>query len=151
MYKKTITYTDYNGDQKTEDFYFNVTKAELMEMEMEKDGGMAEYLTTLVESTNPKEIIAVIKDLIRRSIGKKSEDGRRFIKNQEIVDDFMQTEAYSELFMEFASDAEEAARFVNGIVPNEVAAAAKKKSEEDKRTPVKLEDMLPASPTGPGN
>lgn len=131
MYCKTITYTDYDGNKHTEDYYFNISKAELLEMEMERDGGMIEYLNTIVEAENPKEVINVFKEFIRRSIGKKSVDGKRFMKNQEITDNFMASEAYSELFMELITNAEESANFINRIIPQDLAAEAATKMAKD--------------------
>jgi hypothetical protein len=117
MLKKTVTYEDYDGNVRTEDFYFNLTKAEVAEMEMSTDGGMSNMLQRIVKSNDTKRIIEVFKDLVLRSYGEKSPDGRRFIKNQAIKDGFSQTEAYSQIFMELATDAELAAAFVNGITP----------------------------------
>ena len=127
MLKKTITYHDYNGVEYTQDFYFNLSKAEIMEMEMGTTGGLAEMITTIVAAQDAPAIIKIFKDLILKSYGEKSADGKRFIKSDEISTAFTQTEAYSELFMELATDAEAAAAFVNGIIPadmaKEVAAA----------------------------
>jgi hypothetical protein len=118
MLKKTITYVDFDGNERTEDFYFNLTKAELTEMELSSEGGLAKTLTKIVQTQDAKRIVEIMKDLILKSYGEKSLDGKRFIKNQELRDSFVQTVAYSELFMELASDAELAAVFVNGIIPN---------------------------------
>ena len=127
MLKKTITYHDYNGVEYTQDFYFNLSKAEIMEMEMGTTGGLAEMITKIVAAQDAPAIIKIFKDLILKSYGEKSADGKRFIKSNEISTAFTQTEAYSELFMELATDAEAAAAFVNGIIPadmaKEVAAA----------------------------
>lgn len=123
MLKKTITYTDYNETKRTEDFYFNLTKAEIMEMEMSTSGGLAEMIQRIVKAQDQPAIIKVFKDLVLRAYGEKSADGRRFIKNDEIRDAFSQTEAYSILFMELASDADKAAAFVNGITPADVDAS----------------------------
>lgn len=117
MLKKTITYTDFDGNERTEDFYFNLTKAEAMEMEMSTDGGFHKLLTKIVAEKDTKRIIEHFKDLILRAYGVKSPDGKRFIKNEEIRDSFAQTEAYSVLFMELATNAEASAAFVNGILP----------------------------------
>lgn len=122
MLKKTITFTDYNGTPRTEDFYFNLTKAEITEMEMGTSGGLAEMIKRIVAAQDAPAIIKVFKELILKAYGVKSPDGRRFIKSQELSDEFSQTEAYSELFMELAQDAEKAAEFVNGIVPAGAAA-----------------------------
>ena len=127
MLKKAITYHDYNGVEYTQDFYFNLSKAEIMEMEMGTTGGLAEMITKIVAAQDAPAIIKIFKDLILKSYGEKSADGKRFIKSDEISTAFTQTEAYSELFMELATDAEAAAAFVNGIIPadmaKEVAAA----------------------------
>lgn len=118
MLKKTITYTDYNGIERTEDHYFNLTKAEIMELELGTAGGFAEMIQRIVDAQDAPSIIKVFKDLILKAYGEKSPDGKRFIKSKEISDAFSQTEAYSQLFMELATDADAAAEFVNGIVPN---------------------------------
>ena len=117
MLKKTITYTNYNGIEVTEDFYFNLTKAEIMEMEMSTSGGMAEMINKIVASQDAPAIIKIFKELILKAYGEKSADGKRFMKSEEISVAFSQTEAYSQLFMELATDADAAAKFVNGIVP----------------------------------
>lgn len=117
MLKLTRTYNDYNGMSRTEDFYFNLTQAEVTEMELSVDGGLVERINRIVAAQDGKQIIAVFKDIILRAYGEKSADGKRFIKNQELRDAFAQTEAYSDLFMELATDAEAAARFINGIIP----------------------------------
>lgn len=122
MLKKTITFTDYNGNSRTEDFYFNLTKAEITEMEMGTTGGMAEMIKRIVAAQDAPAIIEVFKKLILKAYGVKSPDGRRFIKSKELSEEFAQTEAYSELFMELAQDADKAAEFVNGIVPAGAAA-----------------------------
>lgn len=118
MLKKTIKYVDYDGNEREEDFYFNLSKAEIAEMEMSTNGGLDKMINRIIAERDNKRIIELFKDLVLRSYGKKSDDGRRFIKNQELRDDFAQTEAYSELFMELATDADAAAAFVNGIIPN---------------------------------
>ena len=121
MLKKTITYTDYNGNERTEDFYFNLTKAEIMEMEMSTTGGLAEAIQRIVAAQDHPAIIKIFKDLVLKAYGEKSADGKRFVKSEDITTGFSQTEAYSILFMELATDAEAAAAFVNGIVPADVA------------------------------
>ena len=117
MLKKTITYTDYNGSERTEDFYFNLSEAELMEMEMSTAGGLAETIKKIVAAKDAPAIIKIFKELVLKAYGEKSPDGKRFIKSDEISTAFSQTEAYSKLFMELATDADAAAKFVNGIVP----------------------------------
>ena len=121
MIKETITYFDYNGTERKEDFYFNLTKAEVMELEMSTQGGLAEMIQRIVAAQDQPAIIKVFKDLIVKAYGVKSPDGKRFIKNQQVIDEFVQTEAFSELFMKLATDADAAAKFVNGIVPADLA------------------------------
>lgn len=118
MIKETITYTDYNGTERTEDYYFNLNKSELVEMEFGKQGGFVDYLDRIVKSQDNVEIVKVFKEIILMAYGEKSEDGRRFMKNQEIRDNFAQTEAYNILFMDIATDEAKAARFINGLVPS---------------------------------
>ena len=118
MLKKTITYTDYNGSERTEDFYFNLTKAEIMEMEMSTVGGLTEMINRIVAAKDAPAIIAIFKKLILKAYGEKSPDGKRFIKSEELSTAFSQTEAYSQMFMELATNADEASKFVNGIVPS---------------------------------
>lgn len=121
MIKKTITFTDYNGIERTEDFYFNLTKAEVMEMEMSTTGGLAETIQKIVAAQDAPAIIKIFKNLVLKAYGEKSPDGRRFIKSDDISAAFSQTEAYSQIFMELATDADAAAKFVNGIVPADMA------------------------------
>ena len=118
MLKKTITYTDYNSVERTEAFYFNLTKAELMEMEIGTTGGMADMIKRIVDAKDAPAIIKIFKELVLKAYGEKSADGKRFVKSEEISNGFAQTEAYSQLFMELATDADAAAAFVNGIIPN---------------------------------
>lgn len=129
MLKKTITYEDYNGNQRTEDHYFNLTETELMKMEMSMNGGLAEMIQRVVAAQDAPAIIKVFDEMILNSYGQKSLDGKRFIKIDEtghkLADDFKQTEAYSILFMELATDADAAAKFVNGIMPAKLAEKAK--------------------------
>lgn len=117
MLKETITYTDYNGNERKEDHYFNLTKAEVMEMEMSTTGGLAEMIQRVVAAQDAPAIIKIFKELILKAYGEKSADGKRFIKSEELSTAFSQTEAYSELFMKLATDSDAAAKFVNGIVP----------------------------------
>lgn len=117
MLKKTITYKDYNDVERTEDFYFNLTKAEIMEMELSTSGGLAEMIQRIVAAQDAPAIIKIFKDLVLKAYGEKSLDGKRFVKSEEITNGFAQTEAYSQLFMELATDADAAAKFINGLMP----------------------------------
>lgn len=126
MLKKTVTYTDYNGVERTEDFYFNLSMAEITEMELSTDGGFAEMIQKVVAAKDGPSITKVFKDLILKAYGEKSADGKRFVKSEEIATAFSQTEAYNQIFMELATDAKAASAFVNGIVPADMAAEAAK-------------------------
>jgi hypothetical protein len=119
MLKKTINYTDYNGMERKEDFYFNLNKAEVAEMELSTEGGLAEMIQKIVSSKDTPSIVKIFKDLILKAYGEKTPDGKRFVKSKELSDAFAQTEAYSELFMELATDAETASAFVNSIMPTD--------------------------------
>ena len=130
MLKKTITYTDYNGAERTEDFYFNLSKAEITEMEMGVKGGLTETITRIVAAQDSPPIIKIFKDLILKAYGVKSPDGKRFEKSEELSTEFAQTEAYSNLFMELAFDANKAAEFINGIVPADLAKEAAKEAKK---------------------
>ena len=120
MIKKTITYTDYNGKERTEDFLFNLTEAELAEMEMSIKDGYSEMLNQAINAEDTPTLAAVFKKLIRKSYGQKSPDGRKFVKSEELSDDFEHTPAYSKLVMELLGDqsGKTAAEFFNGVLPN---------------------------------
>ncbi len=120
MIKLTRTYMDFNDVERTEDFYFHMTKAEVMEMEMSTSGGMAEMIQRIVAAQDIPAIIKVFKELVLKAYGQKSPDGKRFIKTAEQTEEFAQTNAYSDIFMELATDADKAAEFVNGIMPSDI-------------------------------
>jgi len=122
MLKKTITYTDYNGETRKEDFYFNMTRAEVTEMELSIDGGLSDMIRRVTEAKDVPSIIKIFKELVLKAYGVKSPDGKRFIKSKELSEEFSQTEAYSDLFMELAQDSSAAAAFVNGIMPQNIEA-----------------------------
>jgi hypothetical protein len=124
MFKETITYTDYNGVERTEDFLFNLTEAEIMEMEMGVTGGLAEQIQRVTQTQDGPTIIKIFKDLVLNSHGVKSPDGKRFIKNDEIRAAFEQNPAYSIIFMKYATDADAASKFVNGIIPQKLSEKA---------------------------
>lgn len=124
MLKKTITYTDYNGVERTEDFYFNLSQAEIMEMELSTTGGLGEMIQKIIQSKDVPAIVKIFKELVLKAYGEKSADGKRFIKSPELTQAFAQTEAYSNLFMELATDADAAGNFVNGIIPKDLAKKA---------------------------
>lgn len=118
MYTDTRTYTDYNGNERTEDFMFNLTKAEVLEMEMNQDGGMEQHINRVIAAQNSKELISIFKEIIDKSYGVKSEDGKRFIKSPEILAEFKATEAYSDIFMELATDDKKAIEFIEAVLPD---------------------------------
>lgn len=117
MYKKTIKYVDYNDIERSEDFYFNLSKAEVAEKELTHPGGYGDYLKRIIDSGEPQTIVNIFKDLILDAYGQKSDDGRRFIKSEALRDSFSQTEAYSELFLELATNHNSAIEFIVGIMP----------------------------------
>lgn len=117
MLKKTITYEDFDGNKRTEDHYFNLTSAELTEMEMSLNGGLSQLLEKILQENDQKRIIEYFKKIVLMSYGKKSLDGRQFSKNDAIREEFASTAAYSEIFMELATDADAASAFINGIMP----------------------------------
>ena len=125
MIKKTVTYTDFDGNERTEDFYFHLTEQELTEWELSVDGGLSGVLSRIINSNDNKKLVEIFKDLLVKSYGVKTPDGRGFIKNQEVLNDFIYTQAFSDIYMELATDAKAASEFVNGIIPANLAAKAK--------------------------
>ena len=117
MLKQTRTYTDFSGNQRTEDFYFNLTKAECLEMEMSTEGGMEQMIRRIIAAQDMPTIMATFKKIILAAYGEKSPDGKRFMKSKEISQAFCETQAYSDLFIELSTDADAAAKFVNAIIP----------------------------------
>lgn len=132
MLKKTIKYTDYNGEERVEDFYFNLTKAELVEMEFSESGGLKNLLMKISAEKDTVRIADFFKQIILKAYGEKSADGKRFMKKDEngkpLSVAFSETEAYSELYMELASDDKAAAAFVTGIIPADVAKEVNKET-----------------------
>ena len=118
MYIKTMTYTDYDGEQRTENFCFNLTQAEIAEMDLSATGGLEQTIKDIIAAKDNAKLVQLFKGLILKSYGVKSSDGRRFIKSEQLSEEFSQTEVYSDLFMELASDASAAAEFINKITPN---------------------------------
>ena len=117
MVVKKIKYADFNGVEREEEFMFNLTEAEITEMELTTDGGLTDSIKKIVSAQNTPEIIKTFKMLLLKSYGEKSADGRRFIKSVELSKEFTQTNAYSQLFMELATDDKAAIAFINGIIP----------------------------------
>lgn len=126
MLKKTIKFVDYNDVPREEDYYFNISKAELIMMDSSIIGGMKQHLEKIMQTQDNVAIMEVFKDLIHRSYGERSADGKRFIKSEEMAVAFEQTEAYSELVMELLTDAKAAANFINSILPKGLVEEAAK-------------------------
>ena len=124
MLTKTFTYEDYNGVERTETHYFNLTKSELMEMELSTTGGYVDMINRIKDAQDGPAIMGEFKKLILKAYGIKSPDGKRIIKGKQISEEFEQTPVYDMLFMELLTDAEKAAAFINGIVPKELVAKA---------------------------
>ncbi len=120
MIKKRITYTDYNGVERIEDFYFNLSTAEITEMEASTEEGYGEKLMRIVDSQSKPEMFAIFKEFIAKSYGIKSEDGKQFRKSKEITDSFMQSEAYSILLLDITQNEGTAVEFINGIMPKNI-------------------------------
>ena len=121
MLKKTIKYTDFNDNEVSEDFYFNLSKAELIEMETSSNGGLKNKLERLINTRDISAIMNLFKDIIVSSYGVKSDDGKKFMKSKEITDDFIQSNAYSELYVELASNSDAAIEFITGIIPKDLS------------------------------
>lgn len=140
MYRTSVKFENYDGEEREMEVLCSLTEAEVIELEVSWDGGLKGVLEKIIKEKDQKRMVEMMKMLITKSYGKKSIDGNRFIKNQEVLDEFMQTPAYSELFMLLSTDAEEASKFVNGIIPkklNDRMAAIETKSPTE---PVKIED-----------
>lgn len=119
MLKKTVTYIDFDGNERTEDFFFNLTEQEIAEMELSTEGGLGNFINKAVAAKSQVELIELFKKLILAAYGVKSADGRRFVKNDVVREDFMSTQAFSDIYMELVQDADKASAFFNGIVPKE--------------------------------
>ena len=122
MLKETRTYTDYDGVERTEDFYFALSKAELAEMELSTDGGMQSMIERIINSKDNKKIVEIFKEILLKSYGEKSDDGKRFVKSPELSKAFSETPVYSDMFMELATDEAKASAFIDGILPSDMQA-----------------------------
>lgn len=121
MLKKTITYNDYDGMERTEDFWFNLSKTELTKLDAELPGGVLGVLRKIIDKKDRKALVDFIETLILRSYGEKTLDGKRFVKTPDMAEEFMQTPAYDELFMSILSDTDSQTSFINGIIPQSMA------------------------------
>jgi hypothetical protein len=137
MLEKKIKYTDYNGNEREETFMFDLSKAELLEMELSTVGGFEQYINRIASAQNGPELFKMFKNLILQAYGEKSPDGRRFIKSKELSEQFSQTPAYSVLVMELATNAEATAEFVKGLVPADLGVSTQ---IENKVVPIEAVD-----------
>lgn len=124
MYKENVTYTDFDGNMRTETLHFNLTETELLEMQITTAGGLDTKLNEIIAANDQKSLMTLFKDLVLRAYGVKTPDGRRMIKNKAVRDEFTQTEAYNVFFMSLVTNAEKAVAFVKGIVPKELSYEA---------------------------
>lgn len=138
MLAREITYTDYDGIERTETFYFNLSKAELAEMQLTHEGGYAEYLERISKAKEQAQLVKAFKAVILKAYGEKTEDGKHFRKSEALSEAFSQTEAYSELFVELITNAEAASAFVNGIMPK-IDMTEEQQNELNARTKALIE------------
>lgn len=130
MYKKTIAYTDFFGEEREEDFYFHFSEAELSKMELSTTGGISRFVEKIIQTKDNPKLVDMFEDFILSAYGEKSEDGRRFIKSDELSTAFKQTPAYSILFMQLITDADELARFINEVVPKNISEKMAESAKE---------------------
>lgn len=129
MLVKRISYTDYNGNQRSEDFYFNLNKGEIFNLQFGTEGGLDKAIQKIIRTEDTPKIVKIFQDIILNAYGVKSDDGRRFIKSEELSTEFKQTEAYSELLMELVSDEKKAAEFINALMPKDLVEEAQKQQK----------------------
>lgn len=132
MLKKTITYNDYNGVSRTEDFYFNLTQTECIELETSVEGGLSETIKSMYQKQEASKIFPLFKKLIMLSYGEKTPDGKRFVKSEKLSEEFSQTPAYDSLFIDLISDTQHIIDFVNGIIPGDINVSDVMNEAEDK-------------------
>lgn len=125
MYKTTVTYTDYDDVQRTEDLYFNLTTAELIKMENSIAGGLQKRIEIMMQRHDVPTIMQTMEDLIKQAYGQKSMDGRKFVKSDEIYDDFLQSGAYNEFYMGVITDEKKSSEFLDGIIPSDIKEKVK--------------------------
>jgi hypothetical protein len=128
MYKKTMKTVDFGGTERVEDYYFNLTESEIMEMELGTEGGFVEMVRRITDAKSQLELANLFKTMICKSYGVLSPDGRKFIKNDTVLNDFLATQAFSDLYMELVSDEGKAAEFFNEVLPEKIKAQQKKEA-----------------------
>lgn len=149
MLKRDITYENFDGEKVTEPFYFNLTKTELLEMQIDYEGGMEALIKQIIRTEDIKSLVGLFKKVVLASYGVRSDDGKRFIKNDQLREEFTQMAAFDALFMELATDEGAAATFVIGVVPQgmkeeiEKEAAKQTEKEADNSIPLPLENVSP--------
>lgn len=144
MLRKTIKFEDFEGNEVEKAFYFNLSKAEILEMELGSKDGLSNYLKAIVDADDTKAILETFKKIILASVGRKSEDGHRFIKDDQAVNDLIQTNAYSELFLELAGDADAAIEFITEVMPKSIESNGHKtpnlqRSEQERKAALRAE------------
>jgi hypothetical protein len=143
MLKRDITYEDYNGETVTETFYFNLTKTEIIELEVGYKQGLEETIKAIIAAKDNKSLIAEFKKIVLLAYGVKSEDGRRFIKSEQLREEFSQTAAYDALFIDLASNEDAAANFIMGVIPKDLNID----QDKPERPPI-VDVPLPPAPPG---
>lgn len=135
MIKKTVTYTDYNGKERTEDFYFDLSEDRIIELSFSKDGGIEEFIQRIIQEKDQQEMIKLFRDFLELTYGEKSDDGKYFVQNEQVFAKFKATKAYSKIFMELAFNSDAAAEFINKVIPAEIAEKiAKYRAEQSTNT-----------------
>lgn len=146
MIKRTVQYEDYNGNMVSDDFYFNLTKAELLELELSYDSGFGETIQKIIDAKDNRTLVKEFKKIVLMAYGVKSEDGKRFIKSDKLREEFEQTAAYSALFMELATDDTAASIFINGITPKDLTSAAAPQDKPLGPPPTPISANVPPPP-----
>ena len=134
MYKITETYTDYDDNQRPEDFYFNYSEAELTDLQFSVSGGLAGMIDKIIKTNDMPKLVELFRELIQKAYGEKSNDGRRFMKSPELTKEFTETVAYSQIYMRLATDSKAAQEFINKVVP---------KSMKDKMQQANQQNVVP--------
>lgn len=146
MLKRDITYTDFNDQTVTETFYFNMTKAELVDLETSVEGGMEQRLRKIIEAEDRNQLIALFKQILLLTYGVRSEDGKRFIKSDQLREEFTQTAAYDALFVELASDDEAAAQFIMAVLPKDISQSIADPTKPMPEPPSATPAVMPPPP-----
>ena len=134
MIKKNITYIDFDGEERTDAFYFNLSKAELMDIELDYNGNMSAAMNIMLEKRDMKGVLGLLSKLVRKAYGEKSGDGKRFLKNKELEDGFATTDAFSNLLIELVNDEKKLEAFVTGVIPADMREEVEKRMEETRET-----------------